>query len=172
MTGVYGSTITVTDAIARKDTSSSGGYDWPGNLTTFIWTDVDNSERDFEILFVDTPITGISGDTRGFVYDATSGTDFTIRAYDNNYTNYGGTVESPWSGAQVFEQSWDVPADKTEIDIPDITFGSNVSLLLFRNEGEHDVAIDNLTVTPIPEPTTIGLLGLGALSLLRRKRGA
>jgi hypothetical protein len=31
--------------------------------------------------------------------------------------------------------------------------------------------LDNLTYTPVPEPATIVLIGLGALSLLRKKRG-
>jgi hypothetical protein len=36
--------------------------------------------------------------------------------------------------------------------------------------GSMDAYIDNLSLSVVPEPATIGLLGLGALSLLRRKK--
>jgi hypothetical protein len=32
------------------------------------------------------------------------------------------------------------------------------------------LAVDNATLTVIPEPATIAILGLGALSLIRRKK--
>ena len=161
----YGN-IAVTDAKARI---SSG--DWPGNATTYIWTDVNSSERDFEILFVTTPITALlglggTGRTVGLVHDPTDGNDFTIFAYDSTY----GNVENPNVSALVTSWSIDGLSKKAPVSIPDLLFTRPVSLLVISDSGEKDVAIDNLMVTPVPEPATIALLGMGSLTLLRRKR--
>ncbi|MEO0477074.1 MAG: PEP-CTERM sorting domain-containing protein [Planctomycetota bacterium] len=39
------------------------------------------------------------------------------------------------------------------------------------NAGDEDLAIDNLEVNVIPEPTSLALLGLGGLLVARRRRG-
>jgi hypothetical protein len=173
MTGLYGSTVNVSDAAARHDDYSP--YDWKYN-DTFIWTHgptaIGEYLLDMEIVFASVPITGISGYTDGYVLDAGLGTDFKIYAYDSTYNTGSYTAENPNPSALVYTHTWDASSGTT-IDIPDITFSRNVSLLVFSNDGLHDVAIDNLkvysSVVPVPGAFLLGLLGLGAAGMKLRK---
>ena len=176
MTGVYGSTVTVSDATADND-------NWNGNTTIAIRT-ASSVGGDFEILFVNTPIISLlgiggTGSTVGYVYDATSGDDFSLKAYDSTY----GDVENPNPSAQVdigyavdYGTAWflwwqyDV-GDDSVVNIPDLMFSRPVSLLVISDEGTKDVGIDNLQVTPVPVPAAVllGMLGLSVAGLKLRK---
>jgi hypothetical protein len=81
----------------------------------------------------------------------------------------GGSLQSPAAimpeGGILWEYTFHVPDDLQESDIIDITQGGvygDVDLALAND------ALVRLHVTP--EPMTIGLLGLGALGLLRRRK--
>jgi hypothetical protein len=165
MTGLYGSMVTVSDAGIRDNGDTSTDWIWPGrsNSDNFMRTD---SSEDFEILFAITPVTSISG--LGYVFEHTTGDDIVIKGYGSNYTASGGNVENPNPSALV--GTWSAnPGDNQQVSFS-LSFSSDAYLLVISDSGEKDVAIDDLTVTPTPEPATIALLGLGALSLLRRKR--
>jgi hypothetical protein len=162
MTGVYGSTVTVTDA--RRN----GGGSWTGNGTDFIWTgDGPDVGGDLEILF-NIPITSLS--VQGFVFHETVDPDFSVKAYDNTY---GGDVENPLPSALVSSHEYSGVDDKTPINISGLTFSGPVSLLVFSDSGEHDVGIDNLQVNtaavPVPAAALLGLLGLGAAGVKLRR---
>ncbi len=178
MTGVYGSTVTVSDATSDNDS-------WSGNTTIAIRTSA-SVGGDFEILFGVQPISGLlglggTGSTVGYVYDATSDDDFAIRAYDSTY----GSVEDPIASALVASWSvdygtwwfWDL-GDDTVVRLPDLSFSRAVSLLVISDSGERDVGIDNLEVNPyvadgaIPAPGAIllGGIGVGLVGWLRRRR--
>ena len=89
--------------------------------------------------------------------------------------------ENPNPDALVYSRSW-YASSYTTIDIPDITFSSNVSLLVFSDGGSEDVGIDNLRVDsyvappiveteniPVPGAVLLGLLGLSAAGIKLRK---
>jgi hypothetical protein len=174
MTNIYNSasnlfgTVTVTDATADND-------HWNGNTTIAIRT-ASSVGGDFEILFVTTPITSVSG--TGYVYDATGSEDWVLIGYDSTY----GGVENPLSSAEVgrwsidfgtdtytethYYGSWhwtsseglhrDQYTDTHTYDLGDnsefafsLDFGSTpASLITVSDEGERDVGIDNLIVEP------------------------
>jgi len=70
------------------------------------------------------------------------------------------TVTDQGGGSWLVE--WEMPPDGTGVDL-----GENVTLDVdFEIDG--DIAFD-IVQTPIPEPTTLGLLALGGLVLLRRR---
>jgi PEP-CTERM motif-containing protein len=57
-----------------------------------------------------------------------------------------------------------------------VTVAANTTAIAgFHDDSDHQIAIDNLTITfaatPIPEPATLSLLGLGLLGLAARLRG-
>ncbi len=162
MTGVYGSTVTVTDA--RRTTAGA----WTGNGTDYLWTgDGPTTQGDFEILFANTPITSLAVD--GFVFHESGDVDFSVKAYDSTY----GDVENPQASALVRSDAYLGFDDKTPISIPGLTFDRPVSLLVFSDSGEHDVGIDNLevgtAVVPAPAAALLGLLGLGAAGVKLRR---
>ncbi len=167
MTGLYGSTVTVSDAGIRDNQDAI--TDWvvsPARLASDNFMRNMDNTGDFEILFNSIPVTSISG--LGYVFEATSGDDIVIKGYGSNYTASGGSVENPNSSALVGTWSSN-PGSGKQVSFS-LTFGSPAYLLVISDNDERDVGIDNLCVTQTPEPATVALLGLGALSLIRRKR--
>jgi len=163
MTGEYGSSVTATGAAAWEN---SMGDDWLGKSDTDQWLRTYGSASVtpgfFQISFDAIPITGMSGDF--YVFEATIGEDFVVKAYDSTY----GDRYSP-SGALVAEQSWNFGTGAGTFNL---SFSSPVSLLVFSDSGWYDIAIDDLTVTPIPAPGAIllGSIGVGLVGWLRRRR--
>jgi hypothetical protein len=121
---------------------------WADNGTPFIWTAA-GAGRDFEIEFQDALIMGVSG--LGLVYDATSGADFVIKAYNA-------------AGSLVDVKKWWVTNDGTEVPFQ-LTFDEAVKRLVFSDSGKHDVAVDNLRVVAsvVPEPATAVIWSLLAI---------
>ena len=160
-----GGTVTVSDAGIRDNGDTTEDWSGHGASDNFMRNQVDN---DFELLFSQ-PVYKIWGDAI-VTDDAGSGNDFFIYGY----SSWGGTVESPTGTPVTYTK--DIAEDtgfKFELD-----FGSTpVYLLVFSGRtgmgtGPRSIAIDNLSVVPIPATIILGILGLssvGAVGLKLRK---
>ncbi len=168
MTALYGSDVSVTDG--RAESNPNILYpDWIGNPTTYVWTayTFDGTvEGDLEISFDDTPITAVKFD--GYVFDATRGADFVLRAYTSDYTDSGGTRGDPDPAAEVFEGTYN--GGVGGFSTPWITFTEPVTLLVFSDHGLWDIGIDNLQVKAVPAPgaAVLALMGMTFIGWLRR----
>jgi len=164
MTSVYGSSVTATDGLVLNNSTSA--VNWPGNTGKWLRTGVVGSAAipwNVEISFDSLPITGISSDF--YVFNGID-TDFTVTAYDSTYVDR----YAPSSSAKVYEQSWDPGTGPWQGSF-NISFSRPVSLFVFGDGGYDNVAIDNLTVTPVPAPAAVllGMLGLSVAGLKLRK---
>ncbi len=170
MTGVYGSSVTATGAAAWRNAETAPvDLDWAGKTDTDKWlrsygaVGYTQTPGKFQISFDAVPVAQANADF--YVFVATAGDDFTVKAYDSTY----GDRYNPSAGALVLEQSWDLG---TGPDSFALNFASPVSLLVFSDSGYYDVAIDNLEVTPVPAPGALllGLFGVSLASAKLRKR--
>ncbi|CAB1062298.1 hypothetical protein D1BOALGB6SA_7074 [Olavius sp. associated proteobacterium Delta 1] len=173
MSEVYGSPMIVDDAEIRDNDSDSSYPDWLGKVYYDDYLRVDVSSGDMELLFLETPITSVSGTGYVFLDDTDVGGDFSVWGYDSTY----GELENPNASAEVGHQVWLTGGEvNVEIDFY-LEFASPVTMLRFSDGGVHWVAVDNMTLTtvttaPVPEPSTMLLLGAGLLGIagVGRKR--
>jgi len=107
-----------------------------------------------------------SGSFDAYVFEATAGTDFTISLYGSGY----GDRYSPNPAALI--ASADADWGVGQLTVPTLPTPEPVSLVVFSNEGYHDIAIDNLQVTAIPAPGAVllGSLGAGLVGYWRRRK--
>jgi hypothetical protein len=177
MTGVSGSAVTASGVRAGDNTYWAASGDWLGKANGDVFVKTYGSS-DLEIVFATKPFLQTGG--QGYVFSATSGADFTVKAYDSTY-NSGTytwflwklpyTGEDPNPSALVYSNSWNASAG-TQIDFSAV-FTRPVSLLVFSDSGSYDVGIDNLYVgtpsVPVPGAVLLGVLGLGAAGRKLRK---
>lgn len=166
MTSVYGSSVTATGAAAW--TNNDVGANWAGKTGTDKWLRTYGSASVtpgyFQISFDTVPV--VAGGFDGYVFEATGSVDFTWMAYDSGY----GDRYNPNPAALISWASFDVA-------VGPVTVGFNsplarpISLMVFSNEGWHDIGVDNLLVTQVPVPGAVllGLLGLGAAGVRLRR---
>lgn len=155
MSDLYGSEIEVDGARATNDNSSPPEGLGQGETDRMIATSFQLLNRgDFEILFTEVPI--ISASFEGHVLDPTPGVDFSFKAFSGDNLVFEITRNN---AEEVFESgvfNFDEPVDR----------------LRFSDSGRHDVGIDDLNVTAVPEPATGLLCIAGLVAMLRRRTPA
>ena len=168
MTGVYGSSVTATAGAAW--TNDDAGADWAGKTGTDKWlrtygaVGYSKTPGYLQISFDDRPV--VSGSFDACVFEATAGADFTISLYGSGY----GDRYSPNPAALI--ASADADWGVGQLTVTTLPTPEPVSLVVFSNEGYHDIAIDNLQVTAIPAPGAVllGSLGAGLVGYWRRRK--
>ena len=171
MTGVYGSSVTATGAAAWNN--DLAGADWLGKTGTDKWIrsygDENHSKTPgtFQISFDVKPV--ISGSFDAYVFEATPDDDFVVSFYDAGYGNRYSPNGSALLGLASID--WGEGVSNWNFDSSE-----PISLLVFSNDGYHDIGIDNLAVesyvAPIPAPSAVilGALGSGLVGWFRKRR--
>ena len=169
--------ITISDVVGPAGpsvydaTTAGGGLGFPNFFTppsapNFLWHPVSNDPIQYQLNF-STPLNSVS---------------FT-RVQINANLSPSGLIASPWSARALDSGSNTIDTvGESEISsygtIPAVIFALNgpgiTALVVERTStntyaGMNSVPIDNLV---IPEPATLGLLLLGGLALLRRRRSS
>jgi hypothetical protein len=168
MTGVYGSSVTATGGAAW--TNADTGDDWSGKTDTDKWVrsygavGYSVTPGIFQISFDAVPI--LAGGFEAYVFEATTDADFTVSFYTSGY----GDRYNPNPGALLGTLPTDFGVGGMVV-----SFVSPVpiSLMVFSNEGYHDIGVDDLVVTsvvPAPGAILLGTVGAGLLGWLRRRR--
>jgi hypothetical protein len=94
------------------------------------------------------------------VYKVEMELNFTTDTFDAYITNTTTGGPRTFLGTQAFGAALDAA-----------TFASDGGILLTKqNASAANVVFDDITVTAVPEPAAIGLLGIGAMGLMRRRR--
>jgi len=173
MTNLYGSQVTVTEALNWNNTLAGPDWNNPLNETNHLRLGV--SFNDFEISFDNVPITSIIMGFKVYVFDDTGPVDFRIAAFNSNFMVDGGTRENPNPGALVFTRTFNPGSGQQLLLNSTLVFSEPVTLLVFTDSGTSDIGIDDLQVSPIPEPSTyllfaIGILGIIGMGYRQRKK--
>lgn len=166
MTAVYGSSVTATGAAAW--TNNDVGDDWAGKTGTDKWLRTYGSASVtpgfFQISFDAVPV--LAGSFDAYVFKATPPADFTISLYGSGY----GDRYNPNAAALIYTASADFGVGPL---VGVFTSPTPVALMVFSDEGWHDIGIDNLVVTsvvPAPGAILLGTIGAGLIGWLRRRR--
>jgi hypothetical protein len=69
-----------------------------------------------------------------------------------------------------FSYNFAKPTGTNDLKLRFEVFNDSASLASGFNGTDEVIALDNIVVTTVPEPTSAALLGLGALGLLMRRR--
>ena len=158
MSGLYGSPV----AVLGSEVHSGDGF----GSDKYLYASWLSGGR-IAVTFLCEPVECAS--FQGHVFDATTGADFTVKAYDCVWDAITG--KSP-----IYTQSWDC-GDGATISCPTITFCKPAYCLVFSDEGVHDIGLDDLCVSrctcpTIPAPGAVLLAGLGTMMVgwLRSRR--
>jgi hypothetical protein len=145
MTAVYGSSVLVTGAFASTLSDSLGPDTHIANTSDGIAVDI------ITISFPVVPITSMQFDWE--VKGEIGLIAFQWRAYDAGGIPIGSDIFNFPGGG--------IHSGNTGL----ITFGTPVAKLEFTDNVQHQIGVDNLYVSQVPEPGTLPLLGAGLVAL-------
>jgi hypothetical protein len=155
----------------------------PDGQVEFAILDSDANPDPTEDEFLMTPLLDLAGMTDVFLHykdeiDAATGATQTVLLMKedngNGVPDMGDAILQiifNYNGGGLFDNGEEPFYHERIFSVPEAAGQSGV-FFAFRYEGGDNWwwAVDDVMVTAIPEPTTIALLGLGGLALLRRKR--
>jgi len=167
MSGLYGSPVLAWGPEIRGD--YPGGFSEYGS-DKYIWNRALSGGL-LAVTFLSEPVQCVN--FQGHVFDATSGADFTFKAYANTWD----AIKDIWKTVTpLYSQSWNAgigPASPSgKISLPGPAY-----CLVFTNEGTHDIGIDDLCVekcvnSAVPAPGALLLASLGTVVVgwLRKRK--
>jgi hypothetical protein len=158
-TGTISGPVVVGGTIAFSlETASFRMYEGSNAISgdQFIGADLGGSARDLLMLFP-TPVTSVS-----LVSDATSESPDIIRLIA--LQDLGGGNYQVLGFAQAFDNALTAPGNTLSVSLP---FAFSYALFEVTTEQE---GFDDLSFAPVPEPTTLALLGAGLVALRARRR--
>jgi hypothetical protein len=155
MSSLYSSLVVVNGS----DVHSGDGF----GPDLYLWTRAQLLNPGNIRIILTVPTTSVSFD--GYIFDATSGADFTFTASNSLF------------GPPVFQQSWNTGTG-TGFSFSSGPFTEPAYILNFSDSGKHDVGIDNLVLAPpgptspvpVPGAALLGLLGAVLVRSLRHHR--
>jgi hypothetical protein len=122
-----------------------------------MWKSANSTDRWFEAILLDGPMSVFEADDPSVVYDNVAA------GYDSAFNPPGASF-----GWEPFADTY--PLVPTIVDGTRVASG-NVMTVVLKLGGSNSVCyFDDVTLTLIPEPLSLMLLGFGALTVLRRRR--
>jgi hypothetical protein len=90
------------------------------------------------------------------------------------WTSPGSSVPTPWirHTIGIDEGSWTLNSGSFAGTLADVTELKIRVRMFTNNETAIRIGIDNVVLTPVPEPASLAVLAVGGLALLQRKRKA
>jgi len=148
MESIYGSDITVLNAVARKGNRELGP-------DSYVQNNPGRGEPWFSFSFNEVPITSVS-----FDWAVDKSAFHVLAAFVDDEDEDEEFID-------IFSEDWKWRRSGKS---GTIYFDSPVKTLKFTGSFLGKIQIDNLCVTPVPEPATVFLLGLGGLFFICKRR--
>lgn len=100
---------------------------------------------------------------------ATNGASYVLTVWVNNQGATGGdNIEIQWEGGDVYNAPG--PVGWTALNFNVTAHSAAPEVRIGSYDGPDFHYVDDVSLTPVPEPATLGALGLGAVALILRRR--
>jgi hypothetical protein len=110
------------------------------------------------------------GDTIAQTVTTTPGAQYILAFWVNDEGNTPAAMTAFWNGTAVKSLTWGA-TDSVKHEYTALVTGTGSDTVKLGAWGFNWwLGLDNVSLTPVPEPVTMSMLALGGLALLRRKR--